>query len=234
MINFTTMILAAGFGTRMQRLTNNTPKPLLKLNNKSLLSNSIDFFEKLGCDKFVINTHYLHEQFKKYIKLYHSNKNIKLIYEPEILGTGGGIKNAINYFENKNFVVANSDILWKDDNVKDIKSFLSGINNVKFCKLLISNKQNSIGLNKDFGDFIIENNYLRRWKKNDQIFFYSGLQIVNPVIFNNIYQNKFSINQIWENLINKKKISGFLMESKFFHIGDINTFLKIKNDLLLD
>ena len=44
MINFNLMILAAGYGKRMEKLTNNTPKPLLKINNKELLSHNIDFF----------------------------------------------------------------------------------------------------------------------------------------------------------------------------------------------
>ena len=46
MHNFSMMILAAGFGTRMESLTDNTPKPLLKIKNKTLLGNTIDFFEE--------------------------------------------------------------------------------------------------------------------------------------------------------------------------------------------
>ena len=69
MRNFTLMILAAGFGMRMQSLTKNIPKPLLKINNSTLLTNTINFFENLGCKKFLINTHYLHENLKDYINL---------------------------------------------------------------------------------------------------------------------------------------------------------------------
>ena len=78
MRNFTLMILAAGFGTRMESLTKNIPKPLLKINNSTLLNNTINFFEKLGCNKFIINTHYLHENLKDYINLKYSKKNIYL------------------------------------------------------------------------------------------------------------------------------------------------------------
>jgi len=72
------MILAAGFGTRMESLTKKIPKPLLKINNSTLLTNTIKFFENLGCNKFIINTHYLHENLKDYINLKHSKKNIYL------------------------------------------------------------------------------------------------------------------------------------------------------------
>ena len=59
MRNFTLMILAAGYGKRMKDLTNKIPKPLLKVNNTTLLSNTIDLFDSVGCTRFIINTHYL-------------------------------------------------------------------------------------------------------------------------------------------------------------------------------
>ena len=74
MRNFTLMILAAGFGRRMESLTKNIPKPLLKIKNSTLLTNTINFFENLGCNKFIINTHYLHENLKDYINLKHPKK----------------------------------------------------------------------------------------------------------------------------------------------------------------
>ena len=63
------------------------------------------FFIKLGCNKIVINTHYLHNEIKIFVEKKFSNQNIKLIFEPELLNTGGGIKNALSYFDNKNFLI---------------------------------------------------------------------------------------------------------------------------------
>ena len=103
MTNFNLMILAAGYGKRMKNLTELKPKPLLKINNKELLRHNIDFFINLGCKKIVINTHYLHDQIQNFIEEYYSNRNIQLIYEPTLLNTGGGIKNAIRVLGNKNF-----------------------------------------------------------------------------------------------------------------------------------
>ena len=61
------MILCAGFGTRLKPLTLDNPKPLLKIGNETLLSNTINFLEESGIKQIVINTHYLGEQIKKYI-----------------------------------------------------------------------------------------------------------------------------------------------------------------------
>ena len=104
------MILAAGYGKRMHNLTHSIPKPLLKINNKELLRHNIDFFINLGCDKIIINTHYLHDKIQLCIDDHYSDRNIILSYEPTLLNTGGGIKNALSYLENKNFIVTNSDI----------------------------------------------------------------------------------------------------------------------------
>ena len=89
MTSFNLMILAAGYGKRMNNLTDSTPKPLLKINNKELLRYNIDFFTNLGCEKIVINTHYLHDKIQHCIEEHYSNKNVILSYEPILLNTGG-------------------------------------------------------------------------------------------------------------------------------------------------
>ena len=227
MKNFTLMILAAGFGTRMENLTSKLPKPLLKIKNTTLLTNTINFFENLGCNKFIINTHYLHENLKSYINLNHAEKNITLIYEPQILDTGGGIKNSIKYFESKNFLVTNSDIFWNNRNIDDVKNFVKLLDEFENYYLLLSRKKNTIGIERSYGDFVIEDNYVRRWTKDDPVFFYSGLQILNPNIFNILSLTKFSINIIWDKLILQKKLKAKIIDSKLFHIGDKKTYSKI-------
>ena len=220
------MILAAGFGTRMKNLTKNTPKPLLKINNTTLLSNTINFFKKLGCERFVINTHYLNKEFNDYINFNHAKENIILIYEPRILDTGGGVKNAVKYFNDKNFLITNADIYWNKNNISDLKKIIDQIDLIQYCCLLLSKLSNANGINRDYGDFALNNNYLRRWQKNDPVIFYSGLQILNPIIVSNFNKIKFSMNEIWDNLIKKNQLKGMLMESNLLHIGDVNTYEK--------
>ena len=231
MQNFTLMILSAGLGTRMKNLTKTIPKPLLKIHNTTLINNTINFFEKVGCNKFIINTHYLYKQMNDYLDLNFSDKKIISIYEPKILDTGGGIKNAIKFFYKKNFLVTNCDIFWNDNNLVDVQSFICNLEETQTCDLLLSSKKNTIGINKEQGDFSLQDQHLTRWKKNDEIIYYSGLQKLNPFIFNNFKDSKFSMNKVWDYLIDKRKLSGVIMESKLFHIGDINTYINISDDL---
>lgn len=229
MRKFTLMILAAGYGTRMLSLTKNKPKPLLKIKKNTLLENTLVFFEKLGCEKFIINTHYLHEQIDIFIKKKFPKKNIILNHEINILNTGGGIKNSIKYFNNKNIVVTNADIFWEENNKEDVIDFIKDIDDIQACSILLLKNINAIGLNKDKGDFILENSLIERWRNNNPILYYSGLQIINPKIFNLTKKEKFSMNLIWDKLINKRKLTGKIMKSQWIHVGDINTINYINN-----
>lgn len=228
MKNFSLMILAAGYGKRMKHLTKEVPKPLLKINDRELLSYNIEFFLNLGCNKIVINTHYLHNEIKIFVEKKFSNNNINLIFEPELLNTGGGIKNALSYFGEKNFLVTNSDILWNDDNRKDINDFISEYQKIKFCKLLLVENKKFKGLKKKEGDFKLENNLISRWEKNDPHLYFSGLQIINPIIFSQIKQYSFSMNLLWDILIKNNQLQGQISHSVVTHIGDINSYNEIK------
>jgi len=223
MEKFSLLIMCAGFGSRMLDLTNKKPKPLLEIKNVTLLENSINFFLSIGCNKIFINTHYLYKDIENFIKKKFKDYPISLVYEPVILGTGGGIKNIFNFIKKENLLVSNSDILWQSKNKKDIINFARDINNVKNCKLLLSEERNFLGLKSSNGDFRIINNKVSRWTKGDEIIFYSGLQIVSPNIFKNT-TNIFPINTIWDNLIKQNNLLGELIDSKITHLGDKKSF----------
>ena len=230
MTGFNLMILAAGYGKRMNKLTHSIPKPLLKINNKELLRHNIDFFTNLGCKKIIINTHYLHDKVQQCIERYYSDRNIILSYEPTLLNTGGGIKNALSYLGDNNFIVTNSDILWKEENNQDVRKFINNHQEIETCKLLLAADTNFEGLKKSEGDFRCKDSLVTRWKKNDPLLYYAGLQIINPIVFNLIEEESFSINKLWDLIIARKNLEGEISNSKIAHIGDINAFNQFKDN----
>ena len=153
--SFSAMILAAGYGKRMLSLTNEIPKPLVEVNNISLLKNSIDFLYKIGCKKIVINTHYKHNLISVFIRE-HYNNNIKISYEKNILDTGGGVKNAMKFFDDKNIIVTNSDIYWKKENEIDVTNLINNFNSKEECRLLLVEKEKAYGLINQVGDFSLK------------------------------------------------------------------------------
>ena len=95
----TALILCAGLGKRLSPLTLDIPKPLLELNNKTMLENCINLIIKLGIKKIYLNTFYLSGQIFDFIKSKNFPINIEIIEDgKEILNTGGGILNMMNHY----------------------------------------------------------------------------------------------------------------------------------------
>ena len=228
---FSAMILAAGYGKRMLSLTNNLPKPLLKIHNVSLLKNCIDFLFKIGCKKIVINTHYKHNLISDFIKQSYNTFDIKISYEEHILDTAGGVKNAMELFDEENILVTNSDIFWKNENEKDVINLISNYNSRDECRLLLVEKKIAHGIINKEGDFSFDKNSVTRWKANDKVFYYSGLQIIALDIIKDINSTKFSFNEVWDIQIKKKKLFGNLMSSNWYHVGNIKGLNDINNSL---
>jgi NDP-sugar pyrophosphorylase family protein len=88
------MILAAGLGTRLRPLTLTKPKPLIELRGKPLIVYALEYMKQAGVKKIAINTHYLADQIPAVLGDNYAGIPIHYLYEPEILGTGGGLKNA--------------------------------------------------------------------------------------------------------------------------------------------
>ena len=222
----TALILCAGFGKRLNPLTLDMPKPLLKVNNISLLENTINLIEKLQIQNIKINTFYLQEQIKNFISNKKFNCNIEIIEDGQsILETGGGIFNLIKSTSEKDFLVLNSDTVWDLnylDSIKKMEKFYFD-NKIKNI-LLVVNKSQSF--DKRFkGDFELKNNKLSREEKNN--FIYTGCQLINRNLFNEIKNTFFSINKVWNDQIKNQELYGYESINKFVHVTDIEIYNKL-------
>ena len=223
------MILAAGFGKRLNPLTINCPKPLLKIGNQTLLSNTLKFLKLFGIKKVIINVHYLKNQIIDYVNKNNFDLDIILIEEKDkILDTGGGILNAIKYFSGTPFLVINPDTIWNHFYIKELKKLEEDffLNKKNQCSLLVVNKDKSF--DKSFkGDFNLENNLINR-KKDSLKYIYTGLQIIKPEVFDNLNSKVFSINNIWDNLISNNKLIGMESIIDFYHVSTLDVYNKIQ------
>jgi len=224
------MILAAGFGKRIHPLTLNKPKPLLKVDKETLLSNTIKFLEQLEIKQIVINVHYLGDQITQYINEKNFNLDIQIVREQNtILDTGGGILNAINYFSNKPFLVINPDTIWNINYLNEFKMmekiFFEDKKNK--CLLLVVKKERSFDTSLE-GDFNLENNLIKRGDGAQSNFIYIGMQIIDPSIFLGEKNKVFSINKIWDQLIQKKEIYGIESNINFLHVSTLEIYNRLK------
>mgnify|MGYP001256081525 FL=1 len=224
----TALILCAGFGERLLPLTNSTPKPLLEINKKKLLDNAINFVFQIGIKKIKMNTFHLGGQIENFIKTISCSANIEIINDgKDILDTGGGILNLIKNTNEDDFLCLNPDTIWsvKDKNTIDkMQSFY--FHNKITNLLMVVNRDKSFDT-RFKGDFTFEKNQLSKLIKNDYI--YTGCQIFNKKIFNNINKKIFSISEIWNDLLVKNELYGYESLNEFVHLTDIEIYNKLNN-----
>ena len=222
----TALILCAGYGQRLNPLTLSEPKPLLKINETTLLENCINLIESLGIKKVIINTFYLKDKIENFLTTKNFDLDIKTINDGKvILNTGGGILNMMKSSKESNFLTFNPDTIWN-------KNYAKYIMNME--KLYFSNQINNILLlvNKNFsydkklkGDFNLIDNKIRKDEQNN--FIYTGCQIINKDLFKSHSINNFSISEIWNELVYKDELYGYESSENFYHLTSLDVYEEI-------
>jgi aminoglycoside/choline kinase family phosphotransferase/dTDP-glucose pyrophosphorylase len=105
------MILAAGLGTRLRPYSQHIPKPLFTIGQRPLLDIVIERLVRTGCTAAMINTHYHHAQIEAFVAEQAYTLPVMTRHEPEILGTGGGIRNMADFWDSDPMLVLNADVV---------------------------------------------------------------------------------------------------------------------------
>ena len=224
----TALILCAGFGKRLNPLTLETPKPLIKLKNVAVLETCINLIESLGIKEIILNSFYLEDQIHNFLRNKNFKSKIKIVEDGKnILNTGGGIKNMLHHTSEDDVLIFNPDTIWK----KNYSEEIIVMEDVYFSKqikniLLLVNKKLSFDKNLH-GDFDLKNNLIS--KNNDKKFIYTGCQILNKKLLSDYKVENFSITNVWNNLIEKKSLYGYESNNDFYHLTDLETFKKLQD-----
>ena len=210
------LILAAGYGMRMDNLTKDIPKPLLKIKNKTLISYAIDLIKNMSFDKIYINTHYKHNMLERFIS--ENYPDITISYEETILGTGGGIKN----IQTNDTVILNTDNLWgqsfENELEKSIKFFDE---NKSFDSVLLINSKNN-----NF-DLEVNNEGLINFPSKICNTSFQGCHIIRKNSLHP-YPEIFNIQDFWKDCSLNEKIYGYETTIINAHVGTKDEYLKYK------
>ena len=224
----TAFILCAGFGKRLNPLTLDIPKPLIKFNNITVLETCINLIESLGIQRIFLNTFYLKDQIYNFINHKKFKSKITIVEDGEsILDTGGGISNMMKHTNEDNVLIFNPDTIWK----KNYSNEIIEMEKIYFSKklkniLLLVKKELSFDKNLN-GDFDLKENLII--KNNDRKFIYTGCQIMNKKLIYDYKDKIFSIITVWNDLIEKKELYGFETNNDFYHLTDLKTFKKLQD-----
>ena len=211
------LILAAGLGTRMGDLTKDLPKPLLPVKGKPLIDYALNLIEPLQTKNIFVNTHYHADLIQSHISK--NYENIKISFEPEILGTGGGIKK----IHQNDLLVLNTDNLWQAQFAQEIKSAWDHFqNNLNIDNLLLTRSKSY------FHDLEILPNQSIQFPSNQCNAQFQGCHFIRQGVLEN-YPDKFNIPSYWNNCSKENKLFSFMTTIENTHIGTKDLYLKYSN-----
>jgi MurNAc alpha-1-phosphate uridylyltransferase len=214
----TCIILAAGLGTRMRPLTNDCPKPMVKVLDKPLIAHVIDMCLGAGVDNIIMNFHYKPAPLRDYINAHYAD-NVTLSDEQDLLlDSGGGVLKALLHTDASEFFVINADCIWHNPTDNALRQlydvYATGQFNI--CKLL-ARPQNAIGFD---GKPIYALDETRHIHQTGTLCYeYTGIQILKRSLFDGYKIEPFSIRNIWQKEFDNNTIGGTEFSGKWLHIG---------------
>lgn len=225
-------IFAAGRGERMRPITDSIPKPLVKINGKSIIDYTIQKLNLLNdIEKIIVNGFHLSSQIEEHLK---NLQNPKIIFSGEQtkVETGGGLLFAapkLNF--NEPILLINGDILWQEeDNISDLELIIKNYD-LKESDILLGLKRKEEVINAD--DAIIRGDFnfnpatkeLSKPQNQELDYLFIGIQIINPKILADSPEAPFSMNYFYKKALNKNftltGIKGIEMTGRFFHIDSV-------------
>jgi NDP-sugar pyrophosphorylase family protein len=108
------MILAAGKGTRLGALGAAVPKVLIDVGGRPLLAWNLDCLRRAGARRVVVNTHHHAEQVEAAVRRYDGSLEVVCVHEPELLGTAGAVRNALEQLDDGPFLILYGDVVVRD------------------------------------------------------------------------------------------------------------------------
>ena len=210
------LILGAGYGMRMDNLTKDVPKPLLKIKNKTLISYAVDLIKNMSFDKIYINTHYKHNMLEKFVS--ENYPDISISYEETILGTGGGIKK----IQKNDIVILNTDNLWDHSFENELEESIKFFEeNKNFDNVLLINSKNY-----NF-DLEVNNDGLINFPSKIYNTSFQGCHIIRKNSLHP-YPEIFNIQDFWKDCSLNEKIYGYETTVTNAHVGTKDEYLKYK------
>ena len=214
------MVLAAGLGLRMRPITDNLPKPLVPVLDRTLLDRALDRLEEAGIREAVVNVHHLGEMIERHLSKRRTPK-ITLSVEKTRLETGGGVAKALPLLGDAPFVVANGDVLWLDGPSPTLERLAAAWDDDRMDALLLLHPTvEAFGYRGD-GDFLIdpEGRLVRRPEREVAPYLFAGVQILHPRLFGDQPTGSFSLNLLYDRAIERGRLFGVLHDGKWFHVG---------------
>lgn len=205
------MLFAAGHGTRMGALTAERPKPLIEVAGKPLIDHALEIVDLAGIETVVANLHYLPDQLAAHL----APRGVRLSLETDRrLETGGGLKRALPLLGPDPVFTLNSDAVWTGPNPLDELAQAWDPDRMDALLLLVP-RPFATG-HTGPGDFLIaEDGRLARGPG----LVYSGAQIINTGALDEMEDEVFSLNLLWDRYLAAGRLYGAIQTGGWCDVG---------------
>ena len=215
------MLLAAGLGTRMQPLTDRTPKPLIEVGGKALIDWSLDQLAAAEVPQAVINVHHLAPQLIEHLQ---SRQKPTVVISDEterLLDTGGAIVKALPLLGNQSFFVFGCDTVTLDGNIPALNRLVSAWDPDAWDVLMLVHPMETARGFTGAGDFFMDSDgYLtRRGDAARAPYVYTGIQIIHPRVMENEKAEPFSMNKVWDRAIVSRRMKAVAHDGEWFNVS---------------
>jgi N-acetyl-alpha-D-muramate 1-phosphate uridylyltransferase len=218
----TAMVLAAGYGKRMRPLTENVPKPMVRLEGRPLIDHVLSRLAAAGVREAVVNVHYLADALEAHLAGRSDPPAIRIRNEREtLLDTGGGVKAVLDRLGTSGFFIHNSDSVWIEDGGDVLTDLAAQWNpDAMDALLLAADARASLGYN-GAGDFDMDEQgrLKRRAAGQTAPYVFAGVSIAHPRLFANSPDGAFSLNPLWDAAIARGRLFGARLHGEWMHIG---------------
>lgn len=214
------MVLAAGLGTRMRPLTDDRPKPLLELDDRSLLHHALDRLRDAGVQRAVVNAHWHADQIAEAVAR-HDQPPAKVLREDVLLETGGGVKAALPHLGGGPFFVINGDAFWLDGPTPTLSRLAAAFDPERMDALLLLVRTSQVDAEVGRGDFLLDPLGRARRPKEREIapYLFGGVQILTPTLFKDTPDGPFSLNLLYDRAIESGRLYGLVHDGAWFHLS---------------
>lgn len=215
------LVLAAGFGKRMQPLTEQCPKPLLKLGGKPMIDHVLDRLADAGIANAIVNVHYLPETIENHLHR-RTLPEISISDEREqILDTGGAVVKASAQLGDEAFFVHNSDSVWIEDGGSTLGRMIAAWDeSVMDGLLLLAPAKESLGYSGR-GDYHLGPDGRIRRRAGDETadYVFAGVSINHPRLFTDCPDGPFSILRLWDLALANGRLAAIIHQGLWMHVG---------------
>ncbi len=216
------MILAAGLGTRMRPLTEQVPKPLVRVQGKPLIDYCLEALQAAGIARIVVNVHHLADQLETHLAGRGDAPRVIISDERDrLLDSGGGIKKALSHLDSRPFVVLNADSFWTEAGRPNLARMAAAWDDDTMdMLLLVAGMTEAVGYDAA-GDFIMDpdGRLSRRAETTIAPFVYAGVTIIHPRVFADTPDEPFSLNLLFDRAIEAGRLHGVRLDGMWFHVG---------------